>query len=113
MRLAALLLSATVLAAAGGAQAQSSEDRAAGRAPVDSRCSLGNRSSAACGMLRAGPEAGVRFDGAERQRERRDLYASIDASLVAGDCEGARAKAVDDGRHELAARIRRACKAAS
>lgn len=113
MRLAALLLSIVMLGAAGGAQAESSGDRATGRAPLDTRCNLVNLSYAACGMLRAGPVASARFDALERQRERRELYARIDASLRAGDCEGARAKAVDEGRHELAARIRRACRAAS
>ncbi|MFN3584082.1 hypothetical protein [Phenylobacterium sp.] len=55
----------------------------------------------------------LRSDRSERAREARAFNESLEILLAAGDCEGARAKAVDAGLHELAAHIRRACKAAS
>lgn len=57
--------------------------------------------------------SGTRFNRQDRIREADAFQGGIEAALAAGDCEGARAKAADAGRHELAARIRRACKASS
>jgi len=115
MRRFAIALGLLVGLASGPAVAQEAKDQL--RADAAERhlqsCPFSAVSASACPSLRMGPRADVRFDRAARQREARDLYASIKGSLDRGDCEGARAKAVDDGRHELAARIRRACKRAA
>jgi hypothetical protein len=73
-------------------------------------CSPHGMAAGACGSMW---RSSSRFNGQERAREARAFHDSLEAALAAGDCEGARAKAVDAGRHELAARIRRACKANS
>jgi len=103
-----LLLSA---AAAPPALAQSKQEQVENhRADAAQRRFDGCSPSAAfCPSMR---RSSLRFDRSEGAREARAFNDGLEAALAAGDCEGARAKAVDAGRHELAARIRRACKAA-
>ncbi|MGA0608173.1 hypothetical protein ACO2Q0_19450 [Phenylobacterium sp. VNQ135] len=102
------LVAAAPAFAQGVSNGQAGAPNAVGRDP----CPF-SASSPGCPSLRMGPRPGALFDAFERRRERNTLYASIQASLDRGDCENARAKAVDDGRHELAARIGRACKGRS
>lgn len=92
------------------AQQQADDRRAAAIQRQYDRCAPHSISAGGCPSMQIVTQ---RFDRQARARETRALFASIEASLRAGDCEGARAQAVDEGRHELAARIRRACKRAS
>lgn len=67
--------------------------------------------NASCPSL--GPRVSARMARVNAVREGRELREAIDAALADGRCEDARKIAVDKGRHELAARLRRACAAAS
>lgn len=69
----------------------------------------GSRTPPGCPSLRAGPGLAERVRRAERIEEWNAVLAKVQAAVADERCEDARRIAVDEGRHELAARIRRAC----
>ena len=77
-------------------------------ASAQNLCTHG-RPSALCPSLRAGPGLASAMRHREYTREERALRAALTTALEEGRCEAARRMAVDKGRHDLAARIRRAC----
>lgn len=70
-------------------------------------------SIAGAGCPKPSQDVKARMDAFDHFQEQQELRANIKAALEKGDCAGARKTAVDQGAHELAGRIRRACKALS
>jgi len=103
---------------------------AAEPAPADGACAGRPRASGPCASLRAKDQAdklapkrggetsfvGDRRSPAGKMGEKREWESArdrIDAALGQGQCDEARKIAVDEGLHDLAAQIRRACRGRS
>jgi hypothetical protein len=55
----------------------------------------------------------MQFASVRRRQAWEALKAKVDPALAAGRCDEARAILVDEGRHELADKVEKACKARS
>jgi len=106
MRVIVALVGLGLLAAPGFAAAEAP-------APSPDRDPAGCRVGQAvgCPSLRAGVPPLMSFAAVERGRDWEALKARVDPLLAAGRCDEARAILVSEGRHALADKVERACKA--
>ncbi|HEY8616750.1 hypothetical protein [Phenylobacterium sp.] len=108
MRVLVALVGLGLLAAPGLANGQTAP------APPDrdpAGCRVG--ASVGCPSLRAGADPQMQFASVRRRQAWEALKAKVDPALAAGRCDEARAILVDEGRHELADKVEKACKARS